>query len=141
MSLKIILLLLGSLAIFSADMPGKKIQPTFPPDLPENKKDKFMEQWTAGKLLFKADCAKCHGVFGKSKDTIPDFMKVQLHRYTARFIARDPKNHSVVQKIPMEDFTRIMLFLTYLKRNKEDDRGPLLFGGRDNQFARILNGN
>ena len=91
MNLKIIILLLGSLVILGAMRPNKKIQPLFPPDLPANKRDKFIEQWTAGKLLFKADCAKCHGVFGKAKDTMPDFMQVQLHPSILRVLLQETR--------------------------------------------------
>jgi hypothetical protein len=122
MNLKLLIIIFCYIAISPAGCNDKNVQPYFPVDLKADKKDLFTEKWNEGKFLFKADCARCHGIFTKGKDSIPNFTKTQLSNYTALFMAKDPKNHSVIKKIPPQDFYKILLFLTYLKR--EQQHGP-----------------
>jgi hypothetical protein len=120
MKLKLVILLFCYLSISPAGCNDKNIQPDFPPNLPLDKRDGFMQRWTAGKELFKTNCSRCHGVFKKDKDTAMNFSQKQIDSYNARFLARDPKNHAVVRQMSEADFYKVLIFLTYLKRARQD---------------------
>ena len=70
----------------------------------------------AGQTLYKLNCSRCHGIFTKGKDGIPNFSKTQIETYKASALLDDPKNHSVAQKVRPEDLEKILEFLTYRKQ-------------------------
>ncbi len=100
----------------------RKVEYAFPdnakelPGYPE-----LMEHLNSGKKLYKEYCTKCHGVLTKGKKDIPNFSRVQLDNYNAAFIKKDPKNHAVAQKLTQEQLGDIILFLTFIKRDKKTD--------------------
>jgi cytochrome c553 len=68
-----------------------------------------------GQKLYKIKCAKCHGIFTKGKDSIPNFSKTQLENYAAQALVDDPKNHAVIQKMTTEDLDMVLQFLNFRK--------------------------
>jgi hypothetical protein len=71
-----------------------------------------------GKILYKIDCAGCHGIYKKGKDSIPNFTKTQIDNYNAMYIKGDPKNHSVATKLSPEQLYYILTFLRLRKIEK-----------------------
>jgi len=98
----------------------RKVEYAFPddakalPGYPE-----LMEHLEAGKKLYKAHCTGCHGVFTKGKKGIPNFSRVQLDNYNSNFIKKDPKNHAVAQKLSKDQLNDIIIFLTFVKKERD----------------------
>ena len=129
MRFKFIILLFSYLIISpSACNSDKDIQPEG--ISPDNHKDLYVE-WQEGKVLFKENCARCHGVFNKGKDSIPNFSMVQINTYTTHFLAHDKMNHAIMEQLSVSDFNKIMTFLAFLKRNiprvKTQTGSPLIY--------------
>ena len=80
----------------------------------------LMEHLENGKILYKINCGKCHGVFTKGKKSIPNFSRIQLDNYNSNFMKKDPKNHAVAKKLSQEQLGDIILFLTFIKKDKKD---------------------
>lgn len=80
--------------------------------------DELMTHINAGKKLYKAHCTGCHGVFTKGKKDIPNFSRIQLDNYNSNFLRNDPKNHAVAAKLSREQVGDIMVFLTFIKKEK-----------------------
>lgn len=98
----------------------RKVEYAFPSDasiLPGY--DEMMEHLEKGRKLYVAHCGECHGVSQKAKNGIADFSKVQIDNYSANFIRKDPKNHAVAAKLSEDQLGEIILFLTYIKRDKK----------------------
>ncbi len=97
----------------------RKVEYAFPedakslPGYPE-----LMEHLEKGKKLYKAYCTNCHGVFTKGKSDIPNFSRIQLDNYNANFMKKDPKNHAVAKKLSQDQLNDIILFLTFIKKEK-----------------------
>lgn len=66
-----------------------------------------------GQKLYKLNCSRCHGIFNKGKDSIPNFSKTQIEAYSASALLDDPKNHAVTQKIRPYDLDMILQFLQF----------------------------
>lgn len=66
-----------------------------------------------GQKLYKLKCAKCHGIFTKGKDSIPNFSKTQLETYAAAALMDDPTNHAVIQKMTQDDLDMVIQFLNF----------------------------
>jgi cytochrome c553 len=66
-----------------------------------------------GQTLFKIHCSRCHGIFGKGKDSIPNFSKTQIESYRSAALLEDPENHAVAQKIRPYDLDMILQFLQF----------------------------
>ncbi len=122
--MRLLLLFFLYLIVSPAGCNDKNVQPAFPPNIPEARQKDLLVQWEQGKVLFKANCAQCHGVFTKGKDSISNFTKVQIDNYASHFLARDAKNHAVMQQITRLDFIKITIFLTYLKREGNPQTPP-----------------
>lgn len=116
MRLKLVILLFSYLLVSRPGCNDKNIQPEFPSGLSDAKKNSLAKQWKEGEVLFKTNCSGCHGIFTKGVDSIPNFSKVQIDNYGARFYAKDPKNHAIVRQLSPKDFAGIITFLTYLKK-------------------------
>ena len=68
-----------------------------------------------GQKLYKLNCTRCHGIFTKGKDGIPDFSKIQIEAYRSSFLLDDSKNHAVAKKIRPYDLDMILQFLQFRK--------------------------
>jgi cytochrome c553 len=98
-----------------------KVEYAFPEDAKKMQGyDELMTHIEAGKKLYKAHCTGCHGIFTKGKKEIPNFSRVQLDNYNSNFIKKDPKNHAVAQKLSKDQLGDIIIFLTFVKKNKQD---------------------
>jgi len=95
----------------------ERLLPPVPPSFKHADSVRLIRNWTVGIRLYKQSCASCHGIFGKSKDTIPNFSKVQFDNYKSNFLAGDTANHAVMAKMTEEELQNIFLFLTDLKRD------------------------
>ena len=93
----------------------KKMQYNIPNYVPEERKAEFLANLEKGRLLFKMNCSECHGIFGKGKDSIPNFSNQDLADYTVAFKANDQNNHAVVKKLLPEEMSMILTFLQYRK--------------------------
>ncbi len=93
----------------------KKIQYNIPNYVPDERKAEFLANLEKGRLLFKMNCSECHGIFGKGKDSIPNFSNQDILDYTVAFKANDQKNHAVVKKLLPEEMSMILTFLQYRK--------------------------
>jgi len=97
-----------------------KVEYAFPEDAKKMQGyDELMVHIESGRKLYKAHCTGCHGVFTKGKKGIPNFSRVQLDNYNSNFLKKDPKNHAVAQKLSKEQLGDIILFLTFIKKEKE----------------------
>jgi hypothetical protein len=90
-----------------------KVTYTIPADYPESRRQQIIEIFNKGEILYKANCAECHGIFTKGKDKIPNFSKEQIDNYSARFLHGDPQNHAIVRKMSPEQLSQILIFLRY----------------------------
>ena len=83
---------------------------------PENRQA-FIEKCEKGKVLYKIHCAGCHGIYGKGKDSIPNFTKTQIDSYhAAALIGIDPRNHAVAKKMSAEQIDQVITFLQLRRR-------------------------
>jgi hypothetical protein len=89
----------------------KKTEYNIPPDYTPKARQAAIEKFEKGKVLFKINCASCHGIYEKGKETVPNFTKIQIDNYNAMFIKGDPKNHSVAAKLSQEQLNYILNFL------------------------------
>jgi len=76
------------------------------------------DHWTTGYYQYKSNCSGCHGIFGKGKENIPNFTKVQFDNYGASFLAGDKKNHAVMKNVTEDELFSIFLFLQSLRREE-----------------------
>lgn len=113
-SYTLLILLLAMLLSHCASSPKKMYN--IPPNLPEPIQKDLLSKLEKGKKLYKVSCAECHGIFTKGRDSIPNFSKTQMDNYSARFLARDPKNHAVAIKLNPEQLNEIFYFLRYVKK-------------------------
>ena len=112
-----IFLIAGLLLVSCAN---RKVEYAFPDDansLPGYAE--LMEHLESGKKLYKTNCTGCHGVFTKGKKGIPNFSRIQLDNYNSNFMRKDPKNHAVAKKLTQEQLGDIILFLTFIKKDKQ----------------------
>jgi len=95
----------------------QRLLPPVPSSFSYDDSVRLIRNWTLGMHLYKNNCSSCHGIFGKSKDTIPNFSKVQFDDYKSAYLAGDSANHAVMAKMTQEELNSVFLFLTDLKRN------------------------
>ncbi len=89
-----------------------------PKNISKESKKNLTAYWKHGRDLYKENCSGCHGIFGKSKDSIPDFSQQQLDTYKAKLSITDADNHGIAQKLSYEDIEAILHFLSYKKIRK-----------------------
>ncbi|MGE0637659.1 MAG: cytochrome c [Bacteroidia bacterium] len=119
-SIVICYLLVLTCCMVTASCSTRKVEYAFPEDAKTMKGyDELMSHLEAGKKLYKAHCTGCHGVFTKGKKDIPNFSRVQLDNYNSNFLKKDPKNHAVAQKLSKDQLGDIILFLTFIKKDKQ----------------------
>jgi len=94
----------------------QKVTYNFPADYPEAVQKEAIELFYKGEVLYKANCASCHGIFTKGKSDVPNFTKTQLDNYSARFLKGDPLNHAVARKMSEEQLNQVVVFLAYKKQ-------------------------
>ena len=58
-----------------------KVEYKLAPGIPEQNKQHVLDLLDRGASLYKSNCSKCHGIFSKGKDTIPNFTTVQIESY------------------------------------------------------------
>ena len=95
----------------------ERLLPPVPSSFSHGDSVRLIQNWTLGIRLYKNNCASCHGIFGESKDTIPNFSKVQFDDYKSAFLARDSTNHAVMAKMTEEELNNVFLFLIDIKRS------------------------
>ncbi len=119
--MKIYLLLITILfCLFLTQCTTRKVEYAFPEDAKKMQGyDELMSHLEAGKKLYKAHCTGCHGVFTKGKKDVPNFSRVQLDNYNSNFLKKDPKNHAVAAKLSKDQMNDIIIFLTFIKKDKQ----------------------
>ena len=115
MKYKYIALILLFPLLFAHCASRHKVAYNIPPDYPENKRKEFIALLDKGQQLYRANCSECHGIFTSGKDGIPNFSKVQIDNYSARFINRDPRNHAVLKKMSPDQLNQVLAFLRFKK--------------------------
>ena len=60
---------------------------------PENRA-LLIERYDKGKVLFRANCSGCHGIFSAGRDSVPNFSTQQIDNYNANFVKADQRNHA-----------------------------------------------
>jgi hypothetical protein len=94
----------------------KRLMPPVPPSFSSADSARLIVNWTIGIKFYKAGCAKCHGIFGKGKDSIPNFSKEQIDDYKTAFLAGDKLNHAVMSKMTETELNAVFLFITNVKK-------------------------
>ena len=92
-----------------------KIEYNLAPGIPEQNKQHVLDLLNRGASLYKSNCSKCHGIFSKGKDTIPNFTNQQIESYKARFNLSHPESHPFAEKMLSEDLDAIFYFLSNRK--------------------------
>ena len=123
MNLRLLLLFLPVL-LFVQCAKRNRITYEIPANYPEARKAQLNDIRSKGQKLYKEYCADCHGIFTKGKDKVPNFSNTQLDNYSAKFIRRDPANHSVAMKMNPEQLNEVITFLRFKKTSKTDTTKP-----------------
>lgn len=99
----------------------KKAEPAYyvPDEYTGIVRENLIAMLEQGQKLYKLKCARCHGIFTKGRDSIPNFSKTQIENYAAAAIADDPTNHAVIQKMTQEDLDMVLQFLSFRKTNSK----------------------
>ena len=95
----------------------KTTEYNIPPDVGGANRAILIERFEKGKILYTNNCAACHGIYTKGKDSVTNFTNQQIDNYTKIALA-NPKNHAVLRKISPEQFDYITTFLR-LRRPKK----------------------
>ena len=103
------------LVVLSKCTPQKETAYYIPDEYTGETRTNMIAMLESGQKLYKINCSRCHGIFTKGKDSIPNFSKTQIENYQTSVIMDDPKNHSVVQKIRPYDLDLILQFLSFRK--------------------------
>jgi cytochrome c len=96
----------------------KKVEYDIPSHYGKQARENAIDWFEKGKILYKVDCAGCHGIYKKGKDSVPNFTKTQIDNYNAMYIKGDPKNHSVASRLSPEQLYYILTFLRLRKIEK-----------------------
>jgi cytochrome c553 len=94
----------------------KRLLPPVPASFSPADSARLLANWTIGIKSYKANCAGCHGIFGRGKDSIPNFSKEQMDDYKSSFLASDKLNHAVIAKMTEDELNAVFLFITNIKR-------------------------
>jgi mono/diheme cytochrome c family protein len=81
------------------------------PDVPPENRALLIERFEKGKVLFKANCSSCHGIFAAGQGGAPNFSTEQIDNYNANYIKGDQKNHMVARKLSQQQVDYILTFL------------------------------
>lgn len=96
----------------------KKVEYEIPSHYGKEQREKSIEWFEKGKVLFKINCAECHGIYKDGKESVPNFTKSQIDGYNAMYVKGDPKNHSVARKLSQDQLNYILTFLRLRKMDK-----------------------
>lgn len=94
-----------------------KVTYVIPDTIPAANRAELISTINTGKILFKNNCAKCHGVLQKGHKGIPDFTTQQIDNYSARFIAGDTQNHAIAAGLQPQQLNAILMFLRFKSNN------------------------
>lgn len=111
---RVIVLLAGCLALLRC-APAVRVEYRLPPGIPEQNREHVYALLERGAALYKANCSKCHGIFSRGKETIPNFTHQQVESYKARFDMSHPENHAFAQKMAREELDAVFYFLNNRK--------------------------
>lgn len=110
------LLILISLLPFCKSQ--RKASYQFPEHFAPEIKSTYIERAEKGRILYKAYCSDCHGIFTKGKDGVPNFTSTQIDNYqAAALLGIDPRNHAVARKLNQVQVDHIMIFLRFRNRD------------------------
>jgi mono/diheme cytochrome c family protein len=113
----VIFVFLGSILFIQCGS-QKKVEYDIPSHYGKEARENAIDWFEKGKILYKVDCAGCHGIYKKGKDSVPNFTKTQIDNYNAMYIKGDPKNHSVASKLSPDQLYYILTFLRLRKVDK-----------------------
>ncbi len=115
MSKRYALLLILSGILLADCATHKRAAYVYPGNIPESEKEKLFVIYEKGRRLYEPYCSKCHGIFTKGKDNIPNFSVRQIDSYTSRFLKGDPKNHAVAANMDPEQLNSVFMYLRFRK--------------------------
>lgn len=90
--------------------------PPVPASFSPSDSARLIANWTIGIKFYKANCAECHGIFGKGKDSIPNFSKEEMDDYKSGLLPQDKLNHAVMANMTMDELNTVFLFITNIKK-------------------------
>lgn len=96
----------------------KKVEYDIPAHYTKQARANAIDWFEKGEALYKVNCAGCHGIYKKGKETVPNFTKTQIDNYNAMYIKGDPRNHSVAAKLSQDQLYYILTFLRLRKIDK-----------------------
>ena len=108
---RVIISVVLCLLFFTYCASKKKVEYDIPSHYGAQARENAIDWFEKGKILYKVDCAGCHGIYKKGKDSVPNFTKIQIDNYNAMYIKGDPKNHSVASKLSPDQLYYILTFL------------------------------
>jgi hypothetical protein len=108
---RVIIYVMLCLLFFTYCATKKKTEYDIPSHYGVQARENAIDWFEKGKILYKVDCAGCHGIYKKGKDSVPNFTKIQIDNYNAMYIKGDPKNHSVASKLSPDQLYYILTFL------------------------------
>lgn len=94
----------------------KRYMPPVPASFSSADSAKLIENWGIGINCYKANCAKCHGIFGNGKDSIPNFSKQEMDDYKSAYLLHDSTNHAVMARMTEDELNNVFLFIMNVKR-------------------------
>ena len=92
-----------------------RVEYAISPDVPPQNRAMLIERCEKGRVLFKKNCAECHGIFANGRDSIPNFSKEAIDNYNANFVKGDQRNHAVARKLSQQQVDCILTFLRLRK--------------------------
>lgn len=103
--------------LFTAFQCSKPKEQYYIPDTisKENKRN-LIAYFEQGKVLYKNNCSMCHGIYGKGKDSIPNFSQAQLDTYKAKLAMKDGQTHTFADSLSYDQIEQIIKFLSYRKQ-------------------------
>jgi len=89
---------------------------TITPDVVGENRALLIERFEKGKVLYKANCSVCHGIYAQGRDSVPNFSDAQIHDYNATYMKGDQRNHAVARRLSQQQVDYIMTFLRLRRR-------------------------
>ena len=115
-----VIVLSGAAVLLSQCKTQKETAYIVPPQYTGETRQNLINMLEHGQKLYKIHCTRCHGIFKKSKDSIPDFSKTQIENYELAALREDQTNHAMMEKIRPYDLDMIMQFLTFRRVYKKE---------------------
>ncbi len=116
----------GALLLFAGCAAQRKLEFPVSPDITPGNRALMIERYDKGKILFRANCSGCHGIFAAGKDSVPNFSKEQIDNYNANFVKGDQRNHAVARKLSQQQIDYILTFLGLHSAAHNTPRKPAL---------------